>query len=79
MGKQNCVKQFFRCVVRADFFETTKVGRNVVNFWPIMVQKGVQPSSPQERFTFVRREAMSKVQKLTLCQRVTETPAKSRL
>ena len=32
-ASKNCVEQFFRCVVRADFFEATKVGRKSSEFF----------------------------------------------
>ena len=55
---------FFGALLAPIFFESTKVGRKTQwIFWTVRVKKGVQPSSPQERFTFVRCEAMSKVQK----------------
>lgn len=47
------------------FFRDHKSGpKNAVNFLDHDgAKKGCNPSSPQERFTFVRRAAMSKVQK----------------
>lgn len=64
-ASKNCRGQFFRCVVRADFFRDHKSGpKNAVNFLGHDgTKKGCNPSPPQERFTFVRCEAMSKVQK----------------
>ena len=58
-------RNFFGALFAPIFFETTKVGaKNAVNFLDHNgPKKGCNPSSPQERFTFVRREAMSKVQK----------------
>lgn len=32
-ASKNCSGQFFRCVIRADFFETTKVGRKSSEFF----------------------------------------------
>lgn len=63
-ASKNCWGQFFRCVIRADFFESTLWAEKAVNFLNREGQKrGATRGPRQERFSFVRCEAMSKVQK----------------
>ena len=59
------VGNFFGAFVRADFFRDHKSGpKNAVNFLDLEgPKKGCNPWPSAERFTFVRCEAMSKVQK----------------
>lgn len=59
------VGNFFGAFVRADFFRDHKSGpKNAVNFLDLEgPKKGCNPWPSAERFTFVRCEAMSKMQK----------------
>ena len=64
MGKQKLREAIFRCVVRADFSSPLSGPKNAVNFLDHDgPKKGCNPWPSAERFTFVRRAAMSKVQK----------------
>ena len=64
MGKQKLRGAIFRCGARADFSRPLLWAEKAVNFLNREGQKrGATHGPPQERFTFVHCEAMSKVQK----------------
>lgn len=65
MGKQKLLHAIFSVRCSRRFFRDHKSGpKNAVNFLDHDgAKKGCNPSSPQERFTFVRHAVVSKVQK----------------
>ena len=74
-------RNFFGAFIRADFFSSPLCGpKNAVNFWTMMGQKrGATHGPRQERFPLYVAKRCQRCKNVTLCQRVTETPAKSRL
>ena len=80
MGKQKLREAIFRCVVRADFSRPLLWAEKAVNFLNREGQKRGATHSPRQSVLvlYVAQQCQN-YKNVTLCQRVTETPAKSRL